>query len=76
MNKTAKIIVFSILTVLYLASIITMFFDFGLGLVLWGVALVPSLIVFLIQRHQDSMKDEETIAELENKEEESKEENK
>lgn len=70
MNKTAKIIVFSILTALYLAALVTLFIDFELGLVLWGIAFVPSLIVFLYTKHRESLKQTEEAEALKEQEEE------
>ena len=49
-NRRAKTIVFSILTVFYLAGIISMFFNLQLGVLLWVIAFIPSLAVFLMQK--------------------------
>ena len=49
-NRKAKTIVFSVLTVMYLAGLIAMFFSLQLGVLLWAAAFIPSLAVFLLQK--------------------------
>lgn len=70
--STPKKILYIALTALYLASIVTMFFNIGLGIALWCVALIPSLIVFLYQRNKQTLS-EVTRAKMDSEKENSTE---
>lgn len=54
-SKKAKTALLLVLSVLYIAAIICLFFNVGLGILLWGAALIPSLILFLYQKHQEQL---------------------
>lgn len=53
-SKAVKTAVLAVLSVLYIAGIVCLFFNTTLGVTLWGAALIPSLILFLYQRRKDS----------------------
>lgn len=56
-NRKVKTIVFSVLTALILIALVLMFIDIRLGLMLWVLASVPSLAIFLLQKQTE--RDEE-----------------
>lgn len=56
-SKQAKIIGLSALTLVYLAGIVCLFFNTQLGVLLWGVALVPSIILFIAQKRNERIND-------------------
>lgn len=62
-NKKSKTAVLLVLTILYFAGIICLFFNVGLGIMLWGAALIPSLILFLWQKHREQLEKERKIEE-------------
>lgn len=62
-SKKAKTAVLLILTLLYFAGIVCLFFNVGLGILLWGAALIPSLILFLWQKHREQLEKERKIEE-------------
>ena len=62
-NKKSKTALLLVLTVLYFAGIICLFFNVGLGILLWGAALIPSLILFLWQKHREQLEKERKIEE-------------
>ena len=62
-NKKSKTALLLVLTVLYFAGIICLFFNVGLGILLWGAALIPSLILFLWQKHREQLIKERKIEE-------------
>ena len=49
-NRKLKTIVFSVLTAVYILGLIVIMFNFQLGMILWAVAFIPSLAVFLVQK--------------------------
>ncbi len=53
-SKAVKTAVLAVLSVLYIAGIICLFFNTALGVTLWGAALIPSLILFLYQKRKRS----------------------
>ena len=73
MSKKWKTVILIVLSALYLAALVTMFLDFGLGLILWGAALIPSLIWYLYQKNVSQLKLEEKLKEAEALEGENKE---
>ena len=46
-------IVFSVLTAIYLAGLVIVMFNYRLGMVLWAIAFIPSLAVFLVQKQME-----------------------
>ena len=67
-NKTVKYIIFTVLSLMYLGGLVCMFFNFGLGLIIWAAALLPSFMIFLYQRHQETLAAEEKAEEAANAE--------
>lgn len=60
-SKKGKTAVLLALTILYFAGIICLFFNAGLGILLWGAALIPSLVIFLWQKHQEQLEKERRL---------------
>jgi len=67
-NRKARLIILLTLTILYFAGIICLFFNTGLGILLWGAALIPSLILFMWQKHHEQL--QKTLKQDEEKEQE------
>lgn len=55
MPKKPVTIILAVLSVLYIAGLICMFINFGLGLIIWGAALLASLIFWFWQQHQKQL---------------------
>ena len=60
-SKKGKTAVLLVLTILYFAGIVCLFFNVGLGILLWGAALIPSLVIFLWQKHQEQLEKERKL---------------
>lgn len=60
-SKKGKTAVLLALTILYFAGIVCLFFNVGLGILLWGAALIPSLVIFLWQKHQEQLEKERKL---------------
>ena len=58
MNRKVKTAILLVLSVLYLAAIVCLFFNTGLGILLWGAALVPSLLWYFFHRRQERLAEE------------------
>ena len=71
MSRKTKTIVLALLSALYIAGLVCFFFNFALGLTLWGAALLPSLILYLYQKHREQLALEEKLAEENNAEQQS-----
>lgn len=57
-NRKARMILLLMLTLLYFAGIIALFFNTGLGIVLWGAALLPSLVLYMWLEHRKRLEKE------------------
>ncbi len=58
LNRKVKTVILLVLSVLYLAGIVCLFFNTGLGILLWGAALIPSLLWYFFQRRQELLAEE------------------
>ena len=61
MSKTKRTILLAVLSVLYIAGIIALFFNLPLGLTLWAAALIPSLIMYLYSKRKELLETEEKL---------------
>lgn len=41
------------LTLLYLAGVVCLFFNTQLGVLLWCAALIPSIVIFIVQKRNE-----------------------
>ncbi len=58
LNRKVKTTILLVLSVLYLAGIVCLFFNTGLGILLWGAALIPSLLWYFFNRRQELVAEE------------------
>ncbi len=58
LNRKVKTVILLVLSVLYLAGIVCLFFNTGLGVLLWGAALIPSLLWYFFHRRQELLAEE------------------
>lgn len=58
LSRRVKTAILLVLTVLYLAGIVCLFFNTGLGILLWGAALIPSLLWYFFNRRQELLAEE------------------
>ena len=56
LNRKVKTVILLVLSVLYLAGIVCLFFNTGLGILLWGAA--PSLLWYFFHRRQELLAEE------------------
>ncbi|MBR4234860.1 MAG: hypothetical protein IKR85_02220 [Clostridia bacterium] len=56
---TPKNLLYLLLSVVYVAGLVVMFFDFPTGVVIWAAAFLPSFIVFMYDRRRESLKSEQ-----------------
>ena len=73
MSKKTLTVILAVLSALYIAGIIALFFSVGVGLVLWGAALLGSLIFYFYQLHQKQLETERELEAAEAKAEKTEE---
>ena len=57
-NKTSKILLLSVITLMWFTGIACMFLDrLHIGLLLWGISFIAAFAVYLIGRHLDTQKE-------------------
>ncbi|MBQ4227029.1 MAG: hypothetical protein II697_02390 [Clostridia bacterium] len=57
-NKTSKILLLSVITLLWVAGIACMFLDrLHIGLLLWGISFIAAFAVYLVGRHLDTQRE-------------------
>lgn len=54
-SQKGKNIIFLILSVLYIAGVICLFIDLRLGVIFWAAAMLPSLMIYIHQKRQESI---------------------
>ena len=75
--KTAKLILFSAITLVWVAGVVCMFLrQTDLGLIFWGASFLAAFVVFLVQRNKttlDELREAEMMADAKPTQEDGKE---